>query len=405
MNTYRRDFYYAECDYGEEEIQAVMDVLQNGRLALMDGPRVRDAEEKLTAVFGRSGGLMVNSGSSANLLGLAALDLPKGSRVATPALTFSTTVAPIVQLGLEPVFIDVDPKTLQITPKTLGSIDLSNISAVLAPNLMGNTVDWRSVREHVGKDVLLFEDSADTIGYRYDMNPEKSSPVDVSSTSFYASHVITGAGFGGFVGFNHQDHLERAKLLRGWGRRSTIYGEREEPENRFGALVDGVEYDAKYIFDDFGYNFLPSEISAAFVLVQLEKLQANMARRIENYNSLKSQIEEEFGDIFQVMEFTDGMVTAPLAFPMIIKPGSPFSRRELQEGLEHHGVQTRTCFTGNITRQPAAKAHGITSQPFAVSDWVMESGVLLGCHQRMTLAKVDELYQVLSKTVTGLISR
>lgn len=402
---YERDFYYAECDYGEDEINAVIDVLKNGRLALMDGPKVREAEARISELFGQTGGLMVNSGSSANLLGLAALNLPKGSKIVTPALTFSTTVAPIVQLGLEPVFVDVDPQTLQLTAETIAQVDLQQVSAVIAPNLMGNTIDWRGVREFVGQDMILFEDSADTIGYRYLENPESPTPVNVSSTSFYASHVITGAGFGGFVGFADDAHLERAKLLRGWGRRSTIFGEREEPEDRFGALVDGVEYDAKYIFDEFGYNFLPSEISAAFALVQVDKLDRNIARRIENYSALKKKIEDAFGEIFCVMEFTQGVITAPLAFPLIIRPDAPISRRSLQEALENNGVQTRTCFTGNITRQPACQAHGIPSQPFEVSDHVMKSGILLGCHQRMTLETVDALFEVFQFTVNKLLGR
>lgn len=402
---FKRDFYYAECDYGEEEIAAVVDVLRTSRMALMDGVRVRQAEQDISRLFGNSYGLMVNSGSSANLLGLAALNLPRGTKILTPALTFSTTVAPIFQLGLEPVFVDVDPDTLQLSIETLEAMNLDDIGAILAPNLMGNVVDWRGIREAVGDDLLLFEDSADTIGYQYFQQPHEKSPIDLSSTSFYASHVITGAGFGGYVGFENEDIFNRGKLLRGWGRRSTIFGEREEPENRFGIQVDGVDYDAKYIFDEFGYNFLPSEISAAFVLVQLRKLEANMNRRIENYSILKEKIEAKYGDVFKVMEITPGIKTAPLAFPLLIREGAALTRRELQYSLEKNGVQTRTCFTGNITRQPACRANGIPSQRFPVSDHVMSSGVLLGCHQRMTVEVVNELFDVFSSVVDKLLCR
>ena len=402
---YKRDFYYAECDYGDDEIAAVLSVLESGRLALMDGQKVRNAELLVSRLFGNSKGLMVNSGSSANLLGLASLDLPKGSKVVTPALTFSTTVAPIVQLGLTPVFVDVDARTLQITPESFASVDLSDVSLVMAPNLMGNTVNWKQLRDFVGDDRLLFEDSADTIGYSYSGGSELHSPVDVSTTSFYASHVITGAGFGGFVGFANDKHFERAKLLRGWGRRSTIFGEREEPENRFGALIDGIEYDRKYIFDEFGYNFLPSEISAAFALVQLEKLEANVARRIDNFNWLRLLILERFGEIFSTMEFTPGMRTAPLAFPLILNKGAKFTRRDLQETLEANGIQTRTVFTGNITRQPVAERYGIPKQVFEVSDHVMRNGILLGCHQRMTEGDVHALFDRFETCVDSLLSK
>ena len=117
------------------------------------------------------------------------------------------------------------------------------------------------------------------------------------------------------------------------------------------------------------------------------------------------KIENAFGEIFQVMEFTSGVITAPLAFPLIIRPEAPLSRRSLQEALESNGVQTRTCFTGNITRQPACRAHGIPPQSFAVSDHVMKSGILLGCHQRMTLETVDALFDVFQLTVNKLLGR
>ncbi len=137
-----KKIFYAEASYSKDEIKEVNKVLEESRLALMDGPRVKELETKVAKLFNKSFGLMVNSGSSANLLGLLSLGLKKGTKVITPALTFSTTVAPIVQSGLIPLFVDVDRNTLQINTSILKKINLDDVSAIFVPNLIGNIANW-----------------------------------------------------------------------------------------------------------------------------------------------------------------------------------------------------------------------------------------------------------------------
>ena len=153
---------------------------------------------------------------------------------------------------------------------------------------MGNIVNWQKLSPLLKKNkILILEDSADTLGATY---KKKSTGhyADISITSFYGSHIINCAGNGGMVCFNDKKTYDRAKLLRGWGRSSAVFNESEGIKKRFNTKIDGVNYDGKYIFSDLGYNFLPSEISAAFALEQLKKLKANINIRKKNFAKLKN---------------------------------------------------------------------------------------------------------------------
>ena len=283
--------YYAEANYGKDEIEAVIKVLKEDRLAIMDGKQVHELENKVAAIFRKDFGLMTNSGSSANLLGVQGLQLPKQSKVITPALTFSTTVAPLVQSNLVPLFIDVELKTLQLDTSILKDIPLDNVSAICVPNLIGNIANWEAIYSFAKENNLkIIEDSADTIGYEY--KTELSDWSDVSTTSFYASHVVTGSGFGGMASFKNKEHYEYARSLRGWGRRSSQYGETEDYNRRFDCQIGGYDYDDKYVFDDLGYNFMPSEISAAFALVQINNLENNLKGRVSNFKFLSDSFSK-----------------------------------------------------------------------------------------------------------------
>lgn len=377
--------FYAQAVYGQEEIAAVLDVLKQRPLALMTGPSVKAFEGRVAALFGKAIGLMVNSGSSANTLAVASLDLPPGSEVVTPALTFSTTVAPLVQQGLVPAFVDVEPDTFNIDSDQVEAMIRPNTRAVLVPNLIGNLPDWRSLRRIADRHGLrLIEDSADTLGSLYDGKPTGALS-DVTTTSFYASHVVTCAGFGGMVCVNDPALARRAILLRGWGRSSSLSAESESIEDRFNTEVDGIPYDSKFVFEGIGYNFLPSEIAAAFGLVQLNRLETYVDRRIRNFNALR-RFFQDYQHWFVLPRQRPEVRTAWLAFPLVVREEAPFTRRDLQVHFETQGIQTRTVFTGNILRQPGFRAIPRRESPdgYPNADRVMRGGLLLGCHQGMT---------------------
>jgi CDP-4-dehydro-6-deoxyglucose reductase, E1 len=387
--------FYAEAVYGEEEIEAVIDVLRNKSLTLMGGPSVQTFEARVAEIFGKKYGLMVNSGSSANTLAIASLGLEKGDEVITPTLTFATTVAPILQLDLIPSFVDVEPDTYVIDPDQIERMVTPKTRAMVIPNLIGNLANWAKMKEIADKYGLkTIEDSADTIGSLYKGQPTGGYS-DIATTSFYASHIITAAGFGGMVCFNDDKMYNRAKQLRGWGRSSSLVGESESIDDRFNISVDGIEYDSKFVFGDVGYNFLPSEISAAFGLVQLDRLNDYGGRRERNFNALRSFFAN-YEKWFILPRQQSESKTYWLALPLIVRPNAPFTRRELQVHFESNDVQTRTVFTGNILRQTgfAGVPHKADPAGYPNADQVMEGGILLGCHQGMDQPQVERICDV-----------
>ncbi len=373
--------YYGKAVYNQKEIQASLKVLKDKSLTLIDGPSVKILETKISKLFGKRYGLMVNSGSSANLLALASLNLKKGSEVITTTLTFSTTVAPIYQLGLVPHFIDVDKNTFVAKIDQIKKAINKKTRAIMIPNLLGNVPNWKKIFALAKKNKLkIIEDSADTIGYKLNQkNLGKYS--DVTTNSMYASHIITGAGFGGMVCFNDKKIYDKAKLLRGWGRSSAVFNESEGIKKRFNIKVDGIPYDGKYIFHDIGYNFLPSEISAAFALEQLKKLPKNIKDRVRNFENLRNFFSK-FPDFFELPVQLKGLITPWLAYPVIIKSASKINRQKLQIFLERKNIQTRTIFTGNILRQPIMRKRKYKKVQYAEinSNNIMKNGILIGCH-------------------------
>ena len=350
--------------YGDDEINAVVDCLNDGWLAGF-GPKTIEFEKQVSAIFGKKHGLFVNSGSSAILLGLKSLELQEGDEVITPACTFSTTVAPIVQCGLTPVFCDVEIGTYVPTVEQVINKITDKTKVILLPNLIGSKPHWAEIRRRT-QQIILFEDSADTITTTHE--------TDISITSFYSSHLITAGGSGGMVMFNDDKLLKRATMYRDWGR----IGDNEEcMESRFSYTIDEIPYDYKFLYGVIGYNFKSSELNAAFGLVQLKRLHEIKQKRKELFN----RYIENLKDVPEIILPIDTFQTDWLAMPFMYK-----NRLGLLTYLEDNHIQTRVCFAGNITRHPAYRRF---LQPFTNSDTIMSNGFLLGCHHGMTLEDVD----------------
>ncbi|SDK91334.1 DegT/DnrJ/EryC1/StrS family aminotransferase [Aliiruegeria lutimaris] len=382
---------YGQTVHGQEEIDAVVEVL---RTSTQMGPRVREMQQSVAALFDKEHGIMVNSGSSANYLAVEILDLPKGSEVITPALTFATTVAPLVRQGLVPAFVDAAEGTYNIDVDAIERMITPNSSAMMIPSLIGNLPDWRRIREIADAHGLkVIEDSADTLGATID-GTSTGVYSDISTTSFYGSHVINGAGNGGMLCVNDPELARKALLLRSWGRSSSLFVESESIENRFNVQLDGIDYDAKFLFEALGYNLEPSEISAAFGLVQLGKLQRNIQTREQHFDA-HLRFFKRFEEWFILPRQLEGSRTGWLAYPMTLRSGAPFSRRDLQIYLERADIQTRPVFTGNILRQPAMKEVSFRSDPagYPVADSVMRGGILLACHHGLEDAQVAYMHE------------
>lgn len=382
---------YGQTVHGEEEIAAVVKVL---RTSTQMGPHVREFEARVARLFEKRHGIMVNSGSSALLLAVEVLGLPAGSEVITPALTFSTTVACLLKNGLVPVFADVEADSYCIDPAKVEALIGPKTRALCVPNLIGNVARWEELGAIAKKHQLkVIEDSADTLGGTLG---GKSSGhwSDVSITSFYGSHVINCAGNGGMLCVNDDEAARRARLLRSWGRSSSLFADSETIENRFNVQVDGIDYDAKFVFEAVGYNYEPSELGAAFGLVQLDKLDANVTAREKNFER-QLAFFRDYEKWFVLPRQTPQSRTGWLAFPLQVRADAPFKRRDLQVFLEKRNIQTRVVFTGNINRQPGFRDVPKRTAPggYPVADQVMRGGMLLACHHGLTPAMLDHVHE------------
>ena len=355
--------------YGEEEIQAVVNCLRDGWIAGF-GPKTVEFEEKISKFFGKKYGVFVNSGSSACLLSLACLQLSKGTKVITPSCTFSTTLAPIIQLGLIPVFCDVGLTTYVPHVSEIISLVDDDVKVIMLPNLIGNKPDWKLLKDcliEIGReDIVLIEDSADTV--------TQTLESDISTTSFYASHVITAGGSGGMVMFNDENLKNICLQYRDWGR----MGDNSEiMSDRFNHSVDGIPYDHKFLYSVLGYNFKSSEMNAAFGLVQLEKFKKFEIIRRNNIERYMTNLK----DVSEIILPDDTIKPNWLAIPLQTE-----HRYDLLHFLEENHIQTRVTFAGNVTRHPAYREY---LEPFKNADTIMKNGFLLGAHHGMSIDDVD----------------
>ncbi len=386
---------YALSVYGNEEQDAVMSVMKSHKMGL--GKKTSEFENKVSKLFGKKFGVMVNSGSSANLIAAKLINLPKKSKVVTPVLTFSTTVAPLIQLGLTPSFIDIEPGTYLSNTKQLRDDVESNGKAIMLPSLLGNVPDLPIIKQiATDNDAYLIEDSCDTLGATINGVPT-GRYTDISTTSFYGSHVITAAGGGGMICINKNDWYRKAKILRGWGRSSAV-DETEDISKRLNVKIDNIQYDSKFVFEDIGYNLLPLEISAAFGIEQLKKLDKFAGIRNRNFNILYT-LFSQFKEYFTLPIQSNKVKTSWLAFPLTITSNAPFSRRDMVSYLENNNVQTRPIFTGNILRQPGFKNsnHNQLQKNYPIADDVMKNGFVIGCNQGLTQKHMAQLIKIVSK--------
>ena len=384
---------YGSTVHGDEEIEAVVNVLKT---STQMSSKTEEFETKVSKLFSKEYGLMVNSGSSALYVGIESLGFKPQSEVITPALTFATTVGCLVKNSLVPAFVDVSPDTYCINTDLILEKITDKTQAILAPNLIGNVCEWEKLREIADENKLvLIEDSADCLG-----STLKGFPTgyfsDLSITSFYGSHVINGAGNGGMLCTSDKNLYERAKLLRSWGRSSSLFSDSESIEERFKVNLEGIEYDSKFVFEEIGYQLEPSEISAAFALIQLKKLSENTFRRREVFNE-HTKFLSEYTNWLSLPKQTESSETGWLAYPLVINVEAPFSRRDLQIFLENRNIQTRVVFTGNILRQPGFKSIKCVGKAddFVVADQVMKGGMLLACHHGLKQEHLDHIHNSL----------
>lgn len=379
--------------YDERELQSAVEAILD--LWLTDGPRVAAFAEALARYQGLVHILPVNSGSSANLIAMTALcsrrlerPLHPGDEVITPAATFATTVAPIVQNGLIPVFVDCRLGTYNLDVELLAAALSPRTRALFVPHILGNPVEMDLVMQFArAHDLFVIEDTCDALGSRYAGRPCGSYGA-LSTYSFYPAHHIT-TGEGGAVGTNDAQLYRIAHTLRDWGRDY-------DPDGSLPTLVTGLDedYDPRYTFTEIGYNLKFTEIPAAIGLPQLEKLPDFVAARKHNFAVLYAGLRP-YAEYLVLPQWSAKADPAWFAFTLAVRETAPFTRRELNDYLNQHLIETRYLFAGNILEQPGYRhiRHRVAT-PLRETDRVLRTAFFIGLYPGMDRARLDYMLQI-----------
>ena len=362
-----RDFVnYAGSYYDSREYMAGVESLLKGWLAMGDAGV--EFEKRFPAQFGKTHGILTNSGSSSNLLMMSSLtskrgyNFPKGTKVLMPIAGFPTTLNPTLQVGFEPVFVDIELDTLNINLEQAERAVANDpyIKIITFAHVLGNPPNMDQVMDLVKKyKLILLEDCCDALGSTYDGRPLGSYGL-MSSCSFYPAHHMT-MGEGGFVAVSDYQQEVILRSFREWGRGCYCVGPEANKlkcgscgkrfNNWIPTLPDEI-FDHKYVYDEIGYNLKPIELQAAMGLQQLDKLDEIHALRRRNYGLLFA-IYEKYEEFFHLPRAQDKSDPSWFAFPVTIRSGAPFKRNDIVDYLEENLIQTRPYFAGNIMLQPA----------------------------------------------------
>ena len=356
-------------------------------------------EKGLAEYLGIKHALLVNSGSSANLLALAALTsdrlgeraLRPGDEVITVAAGFPTTIAPIVQYGAVPVFVDIELGTYNIDVSQLEAALSSRSRVVMLAHTLGNPFDVDVVRSFCDAHGLwLIEDNCDALGGEY-RGRKTGTFGDIGTSSFYPPHHMT-MGEGGAV-YTDNDELATIMLsMRDWGRDCVCPSGKDNAcgkrfSQQFGTLPMG--YDHKYVYSEFGYNLKATDMQAAIGVAQLEKLPEFTAARRRNYAYLREALRP-LEDVLIMPEVTEGSDPSWFGYLMTVREGSGLKRDDLVAALEHAKVQTRMLFAGNIVRQPVFDRMRETGEGYRVvgdlanTDRIMRDAFWIGVYPGMS---------------------
>jgi CDP-4-dehydro-6-deoxyglucose reductase, E1 len=362
-----KDFVnYAGSYYDSREYMAGVESLLKGWLAMGDaGVKF---EKRFPPLFGKTHGILTNSGSSSNLLMMSSLtskrgyNFPKGTKVLMPIAGFPTTLNPTLQVGFEPVFVDIELDTLNINLEQAERAIANDpyIKVITFAHVLGNPPNMDQVMELIDRyRLVLLEDCCDALGSTYDGRPLGSYGL-MASCSFYPAHHMT-MGEGGFVAVSDYQQEVILRSFREWGRGCYCVGPEANKlkcgscgkrfNNWIPTLPDEI-FDHKYVYDEIGYNLKPIELQAAMGLQQLDKLDEIHALRRRNYGLLFA-IYEKYEEFFHLPRAQDKSDPSWFAFPVTIRAGAPFKRNDIVDYLEENLIQTRPYFAGNIMLQPA----------------------------------------------------
>ncbi len=385
---------------------------------LTSGHYTEEFESGLANYLGIKYCALVNSGSSANLLALSALTSPLlkerqinlGDEVITVAASFPTTVTPVLQLGLIPVFVDITIPEYNLDVSMLEKAYTEKTKVVMVAHTLGNPMNMKTVKDFCDKhQIWLIEDNCDALGSTYAINSEKKytgTIGDIGTSSFYPAHHIT-MGEGGAVYTDNALINQIVRSMRDWGRScSCAPGQDNKCGHRFdgqyGELPKG--YDHKYTYSHFGYNLKATDMQAAIGCAQLKKLPGFVERRKYNYKRLYEGVKA-VEDVLILPQESEGSDPSWFGFPLTCRENR---RDEIVRFIEDHGVQTRALFAGNILRHPCFDQMRTTGKGYrvvgdlAVTDRVMRDTFWVGVYPGMTDEKIDYMIKTINEAVRNV---
>jgi CDP-6-deoxy-D-xylo-4-hexulose-3-dehydrase len=362
-------------------------------------------ESKFAKFVGLRAARLLNSGSSANLAAISALTSPElgekrlqpGDEVITVAAAFPTTVNPILQNGLVPVFVDIEPGTFNVDASQLEAAFSSRTKAMIFAHTLGNPFHAEAIAAFARRhDLWLVEDCCDALGSKF-AGRMAGTFGDLATFSFYPAHHIT-MGEGGCVATNHPHLARLVESFRDWGRdcwcapgKDSTCGQRFD--RHLGSLPAG--YDHKYTYSHIGYNLKITEMQASLGLSQLAKLPGFLLRRKANFAYLKAALGP-VAEHLALPECASAADPAWFGFPIAVKPTARFERRELIRILEEKRIATRLLFGGNLTRQPAYLGRRFrTVGGLAATDYAMNSVFWVGIYPGLTEVMLDYVAQTI----------
>jgi len=388
--------HYAWAIYDYREIYAVLKSLMSGWLGL--GRYGKRFEKEFSEFLGIKYAVLTNSGSSANLLAVEALKLPRGSEAITPATTFPTTVNPLIQKGIKPVFIDVNLGTYNVDASEVENAITKNTKLIMLPHTLGNPNEMDAIMDLAeDNELYVIEDACDALGSKYD-GKYVSTFGNLGTFSFYAAHHIT-MGEGGAVVTNDEELALRVRSLRDWGRacvcdvcKTSLNPNAYCPLRHLESPIP--DYDKRYTYINIGYNLKPLDLQAAFGLEQIKRLPYFMRLRKRNFKILYNSLLD-FEDYFILPESLPKADPCWFAFPLTVRDEAPFSRKEIVEYLEKHKIMTRPLFAGNILKQPAyvnidCRVHGELTN----CEKIMKSSFFVGIHPGINEEKLNYMVDV-----------
>ena len=374
----KHDLRYGGALIGDEEVEAIVKTINKDRSNWQLGEEGKLMEQELCDYLGVKYACLTSSGSTAGLLALSALELPKGSEVIIPAVTFPTIFNIILQCGLKPVVVDCDPLTNNMIMESVERMIGPDTKAVIAVHALGNPVDWKRLKKIAKKHKLTTVlDNADGLSTELD-GKKVEQYADISFTSFHAAHIVS-MGVGGGVFTNNRKWMDNVRMYRDWGRQADV-----KKGKKFKGIPE--DYNPRFVYEKVGYNFQILELQAAMGRVQLRKIEDIKAARQKNFDYLWNKLSKTGLEAFPSGIKEEGADVCWFAFPVIAQNSI---RGKLVEHLEKHGVETRSMFSGNILKHPAYAGMEIRSDELPGADYIMENSFWITCHPRLTKADLD----------------